>query len=348
MQQNKPQKPTFRFILPPARFIQGDMTKLQMNDMQGKPKEHPNLFFGLAVPKFSPDPMNPQVNLMDPIISGIWGFGHQVWGHHQIAIQEAGRGFIKGPNFAWKIQDGDAPGEPEVAKGCWIFKFGTILVPLKCADINNIPMDPAAFYLGCWVDVAASVSSNENSQKPGIYMNPDAVRFLGHGERVQSGASVASLFGGQTGRVPVGASANPVAPAHAPGGGQMATPGMLPPPQSAPVQQYAPPPAQQQQYAPPVQQPQQGTYQPQQPTTYPAPGQPSQYAAPAPQQQYQPPVQQPQGNVLPPPGAPVQGVPAGATAYPAQHTGQPGSPGTVSPSNQQPYQPHPGYLTPQG
>ncbi|MFA5387032.1 MAG: hypothetical protein WC322_01395 [Candidatus Paceibacterota bacterium] len=191
-----------QFVLPAGRLISGDLVNPQTVDYNGRPKTYPNIWFAVAVSK-TPDVMS--------VLSNIWNFTLDAWKSHPNIVKAAQEGFAS-TRFHWKIEDGDASKWLDKhGAGCYVFKFSTSLLPLRCSNSDNIQIDPATIKLGYYVDVAASIASNEVVDQPGIYLNPHCVRLLGHGQIIQTGPSIDTLFGGVKGVAPAGASAVPVA-----------------------------------------------------------------------------------------------------------------------------------------
>lgn len=295
---------SLKIVLPPGRIVMGSPTYKQENDMHGRKKEKPNWFMAVAVPK------NTIGDILNQIMQLAWS-GYAQYPQIQQRIQQGLAG-----QFAWKIEDGDDQKNrgKEGWAGCWIFKFNTILGVMKSVDQNNVPIDPAFIKCGYWVDVAASISINEQTDHTaGIYVNPDCVRFCGYAPEIVPGPSPDQLFAGRPAALPPGASATPVAPAGNPGGNPFAG-GAAPTSAPGAFGGHTPAPhagggfpgaSAPQQPSGGFQQPAQGFQQPQ-PGFAAAPGQ----GAP--------------GS----PGQPAGGFPAGATPAP-------GFQGTASPSNPQ-------------
>lgn len=79
----------------------------------------------------------------------------------------------------------------------WDAKLGSNVVVnegIQCGDYVNVQIG---------IDVNPGVNS-------GLYLNPYAVQFLGHGEPISNAPSAASIFGSQAPPLPPGASATPL------------------------------------------------------------------------------------------------------------------------------------------
>lgn len=196
------------------------------------------------------------------------------------------------PQFAMKYKDGDGVDDKGVSftqregyAGHIVFACTTTL-PIKYFKYENGQniLINQGIKCGDYVNVQLQIKAHAASGpgKPGLYLNPNAVQFLGYGKEIVNAPSGDQVFGNQAPAMPPGASATPIAPA-----------GMLVPPSQVGAPQYAQPAMPQQ---PP--QPHYATLPPQfqpQPGAQPAP----QYQQPA-----MPPQQQaPQGV----PGFPVPG-----------------------------------------
>lgn len=272
--------------------------------------------FGLAIPKAN--------------IQEIWNAMHEeAW------LMYPSRQFP--PTFAMKYKDGDTSidddGKPyslrEGYPGCMVVSC-TTSIPIKYFRLENGQNYLVSDGIKCgdYVNVQLTIKAHGpiGQGKPGLYMNPNAVQFLGHGKEIINAPSGDQIFGTNQLPLPPGASAvpiasNPNAMLVPPGGAQMPPP-MAPPqgqyPQQSPVipqqqqpaphygvipQQHQPPPGGQPMAPQMPGYPQQGAPMPQQPN-YP------------PQQPAYPPPQQPQQGYAQQPGQPG-GMPA-MPGYPQQ------------------------------
>lgn len=154
------------------------------------------------------------------------------------------------PGFAFKFKDGDRDvdqnGELLSKKdgypGHMVFACTTNL-PIKFfrwddASKQNVMINEG-IHCGDYVQVQLTIKAHGPIEqgKPGIYLNPVAVLFLGHGPRIINTPSGDDIFGKQAPALPAGASATPLAPQP----GQML---VAPPPAAYPGQApYMPPPA---------------------------------------------------------------------------------------------------------
>lgn len=258
--------PKFAVVSPIGRIVEGDPFKPQTHDSNGQLRVYktgpnvgqpnPQYYIGLAVPKL----INGQPN-QD------WASFHAfVW---QVASAAWPNLFQNGQcirqDFAWKIRDGDGfskegknLSEKPGFAGHWIVSFSSSFAPQVVvetspgvyAELTN----EEAVKRGYYVRIGASVSGNDSTQTPGIYMNLDKIELKGLGEVIATGQSAAETFrGAAAGAVPEGMGAlNPAMLAAAPSGmgaqaGQapMAQPGFAAPgaPMGQPGFAAAPAPA---------------------------------------------------------------------------------------------------------
>lgn len=156
---------------------------------------------------------------------------------------ESAKGFPAGVpnNFSWKYVDGDgvdSQGKPYAERpgyaGCIVLAISTELQPPGIFKLENgvyRQMQPNEIKCGDYVRMGLNFKVNiptNRLHKPGLFVNPQAVEFIGYGEEIKTGfvADPNALFGGQQVALPPGASATPVA---APGGAQMPGMGAAPP-----------------------------------------------------------------------------------------------------------------------
>lgn len=166
---------------------------------------------GLSVPKTELAP--------DKTGAAIWSAMHeeayQIYPSRQIP-----------PSFAWKYKDGDgvdhngAPfGNREGYPGCLVFAL-TSQLPMKFFRYENGSYVQVNDGIKCgdYVQVQVQVKAHGavGQGKPGLYLNPMAVLFLGYGKEIINTPSPEQMFGGQAPTLPAGASATPFAPEGAP------------------------------------------------------------------------------------------------------------------------------------
>lgn len=273
-------------------MVQGRIVWVAGNLFQGKPKvdqqtkqpiidqktgrQKVEYGFGLAVPK----------NLCNDIWAVMHEMAYTIYPSRQLP-----------PGFAMKYKDGDAIdhrgqsfNQREGYAGHLVFSC-TTSIPIKFFKYDNgqnFQINEGikcGDYVNVQLNIKAHPSTGGNS-KPGLYLNPNAVQFLGFGEEIINSPSGDDIFGNSAPVMPAGASATPIAP-----------PGMLVPP------------GQQQAYPPP----QQPSYQQPAPAAPQAPAQPHYGVLP---QIHQPQQQAPVPQMVPPPqygapqGFPQQPVPA--------------------------------------
>lgn len=213
-----------------------DQTKQPQLDATGQPVTE--RYIGVAIAKAGETHWNQTV------------WGKQILAAAQDPVSGWTNGEIGMPAFAWKIVDGDSmipnkagkkPAEQEGYPGHWVINM-TTRIAYNCYHTGKYdPMqaiqDVNEIKCGDYVQVYASVKGNKPSQSPGIYINPQMLRFDRAGQQIirTSGPSAADVFGGVTAAPAVQAAppAPPVTPAYdlvQPGAG------VTPPPPPVPVE----------------------------------------------------------------------------------------------------------------
>lgn len=374
--------PKLHLQTPVGRLVTGSLTTPSLTDMHGKPRAKPQFFYGIAVRK--DDPALPELfgKTYQHAFAGYAQYPHiqdrmltprnpaDPHGQRYIAIGWAGL------QFAWKIEDGDAPkvdrNNPTVPAapnpltvGCWVFKFSSIYAP-RVVNGQNQVLDANQVAMGSFVDVAYNIEVNgKTDHTAGIYANPTFLRWLAYGQEIVRGPQPDQVFkGGVPTALPPGASHTPIPPAGAPGGpagvGQPpagAYAGHMAPQHAAPPHTAYPPAAGGHlQQSPGAQSHASGVHQ----GAYGNQGAPGQHAAPPATQTHMAPagtyvsggvsVQQNPPTLPPVPDAGNGGYPAGAPAVPAAPPSVPdagsipagSSPVSASHSN---VSPHPDFVT---
>lgn len=228
-------------------------------------------------------------------------FSTQIWPVMYAAASAAYGGQQPPPHFAYKYKDGDGVDRQGKSYASREGYAGHIVVHFETQfDLLAYRQNAAGgwdqitendYKTGDYIAVNASIEGNkptDPTHTPGLFINPQGVLLIGHGQAIINAPSADQMFAGQTFQLPPGATAPGTAPTMPPG---MPTPpglppGAMPPAPVAPAaQQYQPQPVQPSPVAGPsgypvpagvgyVPQPQAPTapqYQPQAPT---APGQP--------------------------------------------------------------------------
>jgi len=220
------------FLTPVGRLVSGDCFKANTTDQNGNP----------LLIKSGPNAGQPTQNYNFGVAFDKNDVGYpELWGKIHA---EAKRGFPQYfdaanncilPTFAFKITDGDSaipntkgnkPCDRTGYPGHWVIFFSGSFAP-KCftAGGQAIITDPTAIKRGYFVRVSGSVVSNDNEQKPGVYMNYSMVELIGYGEEIQSGPDGAAVFGGSpVTTLPPGASATPLAPSTTPANSNASAP----------------------------------------------------------------------------------------------------------------------------
>jgi hypothetical protein len=129
------------------------------------------------------------------------------------------------PSFAWKYKDGDGVdhngipfGGREGYAGNLVFGL-TSQIPMKYFRYENGTYTQINDGIKCgdYVQVQIQVKAHGpiGQGKPGLYLNPMAVLFLGYGAEIINTPSAEQVFGFQAPTLPPGASATPLVPAGA-------------------------------------------------------------------------------------------------------------------------------------
>jgi len=229
---------TLRLTGPRGRFVQGDAFEAQTKDQQGQPltiKTGPNAgqptkrwFMAVAYRKDDPATL--------PYLMQLAQFAAQQWpAYFPNGAQPTPPLFgCTHPRFAIKIMDGDGMddnGKPNREKagfaGHWVVKYSTnAAAPGVWQEPNFDEMarvtDSRMLPRGYFVRINHGTQSNENDQRPGLYVNLDKVAICADqngAEIIQSGPTAAEAFGGG-GSAPVAAAPSPQA------GGLVAAPGV--------------------------------------------------------------------------------------------------------------------------
>lgn len=211
--------------------------KPKLNDQGEQMREYG---FGLAVRK---------EDLQDPTRGAIWLAMHEeaytLYPTRQLP-----------PGFAMKYKDGDTAiddqGVPYSTREGYaghIVLSCTTSLPIKFfrhENGGNI-MISEGIKCGDYVNVQLTVKGHPamGQGKPGLYLNPNAVQFLGYGKEIVNTPNGDQIFGLNAPAMPAGASATPLAP----------NPGQMLMPQNPPMPMQ-PPQGYQQPMAPPPMQPQ--------------------------------------------------------------------------------------------
>jgi hypothetical protein len=213
------------FTTPVGRLVQGDCFEAQTKDQQGNPrvvKQGPNVgqpnptyFIAVAFPKLD------AAGQPNAEFSAFYGLLDRVARAEWPALFPNG-GACVNPKFSWKYIDGDGVdtnGKPNSEKegfaGHWVVRFASSYAP-KVMRPNNGSWesitDKNAVKRGYFVRVAGSISGNDNTQNPGLYVNLDMIELAGYGPEIMGGMDAATAFGAPA-ALPPGASATPILPA---------------------------------------------------------------------------------------------------------------------------------------
>lgn len=223
---------------PELRLVQGDAFKGNDKNMQGQPKVstsgQPYTTWFVACAGRKGDPAVEEMKRMwEQQARAAWPQLHNGPG-----------GACTNPKFSIKIVDGDGYDDNGVHNGTkqgfaghWIFKFSSGYAP-RCfqfgkwkpaEELRKMPGGPDPIPLGCYVKVSYSLASNQNTQKPGMYVNLHMIAFTRPGDPIVTGVNPALAFGDSAGAASV--------PGYAP------APAMAPPPAPVPAMTYSVSPA---------------------------------------------------------------------------------------------------------
>jgi hypothetical protein len=218
-----------QFITPVGRLLGGSVSVPRDKDAEGKP-----LLIKSGLNQGKP---TVQYYLALAIAKGTeqhWAnteWGAKVWQIGHAAFP----GIAQAPAFAWKIEDGDSaipntkgkkPCDREGYKGHWILHLATSHAPKACTAKGTVAVDPAQIKAGFYVSVAIMCQGNGSTQKPGVYLNPQAVNLEGEGDEIIQGVDTASAFANSGAALPAGARplTNLMAPPAVPGAPSAAPP----------------------------------------------------------------------------------------------------------------------------
>lgn len=228
--------PPIRLTSPRGRLVQGDAFEPQTTDQNGAPltiKTGPNAgqptrrwFIGVAFPKADPRTL--------PYLKQMADFAAQQWPAY-FPNGATGQPPMFGcthPRFSIKIMDGDGVdenGKPNREKegfaGHWVVKYSTSLQApgvWQEPDFDEMARitDPRHLPRGYFCRVNHTVQSNENDQRPGMYVNLDKIAISADqagAAVIQSGPTAAQAFGAAPSGG--GGAPAPAAPATPPAAG---------------------------------------------------------------------------------------------------------------------------------
>lgn len=220
-------------LLEYARLVQGSFFEPNTKDMQGNPltvKNGPNkgqprieYFVGLAYAKN--DPRWPAIE------SAIKNCAAAHWPAY---FPQGAAGPCTHPNFSMKVMDGDGMdgnGQPNSAKegfaGCWVVKCSTgFKVPVyKQGRLDALgeftEAEKGLVKLGYFYNVGVVLNTNNNPQRPGLYINMRGAQLAAYGTEIvpKAAFNAAAVFGKASGAPPpAGALPTPAGAAPAAAG----------------------------------------------------------------------------------------------------------------------------------
>jgi len=197
---------TINVLTPVGRLVQGSAFDAYTKDIEGNPLKNKEglprvrYFMALAVPK-----TDPKIN----------DFLREIVGVARAAFPTLfdAAGNCTHAEFAYKFADGDLTPEKEGFAGCWILKFSGGFAP-KCYTRGGeaVITDPQGIKRGYFIRISGTCAGNASARRPGVYLNPQMIEFVGYGEEIIGGADSKEVFGAAPAALPPGASATPFAP----------------------------------------------------------------------------------------------------------------------------------------
>jgi hypothetical protein len=205
--------------LPIARVLKGDFYKAREKDSDGVAytvkegpnagKPNPQFFYAVGIPK----------------TKAHWGqepWGLLIWNIGNACFPK----IAESDTFSWKVTDGDSdkpnrkgnkPCENEGYPGHWVISFNSSLAPRLLNDKNEPLLAEGVVMPGDYVQIYMSCDGNSSTKNPGVYINAQYVRFVGHSAkgRIIQGRDPSSIDWGNDAapsdlvHTPVAASASP-------------------------------------------------------------------------------------------------------------------------------------------
>jgi hypothetical protein len=205
-------KKVINITTPVGRMIGGSLYDPETTDYDGKPLT--------AKDKVTPR-VNYSIGIAIPKTPGVAHWGSEAWGAPIWAL--AHEVFINGEtqrhDFAWKITDGDStipnkrqrkPCDREGYPGHWVLWFSGGFAPQAYNnDGSQKLLEKDAIKPGYYIQVFGSISDNQPSQSPGLYLNHTYVALSAYGEEINVGPDVTAAGFGHGVALPPGASATP-------------------------------------------------------------------------------------------------------------------------------------------
>lgn len=212
-------KLTREFTTPPGRWVQGHPLVEQTTNMQGEPlvwktgknagQPRSKYFIAVAFPKGSPE--------WAAVEAEIKTFAAQCWPQF---FPQGPHGACAHPSFSFKLMDGDGIdglGQRNADKtgfaGHMVLRaessYAPSIFPRGKYDLGSRITDANMITCGSYVRISVSMESNENIQKPGIYVNLRFVEIVAYGEEIVTGPRAADAFANQEYALPAGARPTP-------------------------------------------------------------------------------------------------------------------------------------------
>lgn len=234
------------FTTPVGRLVQGDPFEAQTKDAEGNLRvvksgpnagqPSPQFFIAVAFPKMLPNPQTGQLE-QNHEFNAFYALIDRVARAEFPALFPNG-GACVNPLFAFKVKDGDGvdrQGKSNANKegwaGNWIVSFSSAYAPKVVQPVGGAWQaitDKSALKRGYFVRVAGSVTGNDSTQQPGVYVNLDMIELAGYGPEIISGPDAASAFGAAPAAPIPGMMAAPPAGPALPATGTPPLPGATP------------------------------------------------------------------------------------------------------------------------
>lgn len=199
-----------RILLPVARHISGSVYKPRDKDSDGKP----------LITKTGPNAGQPRIDfnigLAIPKTPGHTHWAQSEWG---AVIYRGGQQFFPqahaSPDFSWKIDDGDSPipnkkgnkmCDREGAPGHWVLWLSGSRAPALYVSPSQgvyqpvpsgveVPEGERITKTGDWLQAQVTVTSNNSTQSPGVYLNHGMTLFVRSDTEIKTGPDASAVFG---------------------------------------------------------------------------------------------------------------------------------------------------------
>ena len=207
-----------RITTPVGRLVQGSLYNPNTTSMNGEPliyktgskagQPRQEFYIAIAIPKNGESHWNQT------------SWGKVIW---DTAVASSPNMFQNGvcirDDFAFKVMDGDSQkydqngtviNTKEGFAGNWVVKFTNGYPPKIYNASGTVELvEKDHVKRGYFIQVSSTVEGNNDTSKPGVYLNFDLVAFSAFGEEIVGGVDVATAGFGQGTTLPQGASTTP-------------------------------------------------------------------------------------------------------------------------------------------